>query len=268
MAGNPWSKFFWQDWESDQALKLCSLAAQGLWMRMLCIAAAHDPIGYVAVAGKALDETDLARLTGTSESEVLSLLGELAAKGVFSRDRHQRIYSRRMIRDARKVDAARKNGKLGGNPKLGKHDENSGSDNPPLKAKVKGGDKPHKPEARLPLPNGNGRPEPPNLADRLWSDGLAVVVSFGIAEPKARGLLGKWRKTCGDAKALALLADAQQRGVSDLIPWMEQMARRAGDSPVRRETEHERQERERREWVEANYGPNSPRARQEREGSK
>ena len=64
MSGTVWSKFFWSDWETDPALRLCSLAAQGFWMRMLSIAAAHDPIGYVAVAGRTLDETALARLTG------------------------------------------------------------------------------------------------------------------------------------------------------------------------------------------------------------
>lgn len=139
-----WSKFFWQDWESDPAVRLCSLAAQGLWMRMLCIAAAHDPIGYVAVAGRGLDETSIARLTGCQESEVISLLGELDRNGVFSRDRQGRIYSRRMIRDARKAATAQKNGKKGGNPSLSKTTGFSPSDNLEDKAGVK----PQEPEAR------------------------------------------------------------------------------------------------------------------------
>jgi hypothetical protein len=144
LSGTIWSKFFWSDYENDPALKLCSLAAQGLWMRMLCIASAHDPIGYVAVAGRALDETDLARLTGSSESEVASLLGELDRNVVFSRDRHGRIFSRRMTRDARKAATARKNGKLGGNPTLSNKTVNTASDNPPDNVGVK----PQKPEAK------------------------------------------------------------------------------------------------------------------------
>lgn len=143
--GNPWSKFYWSDWESDPALRLCSLAAQGLWMRMLCIAAAHDPIGYVAVVGRGLDETALARMTGCSESEVAALLGELDQNGVFSRDRHGRIFSRRMISDAKKSAIARKNGKEGGNPSLGNKKRNSSSDNQSLKPRLK----PHIPEARI-----------------------------------------------------------------------------------------------------------------------
>ncbi|MER8846026.1 hypothetical protein [Mesorhizobium australicum] len=144
MSGTIWSKFYWSDWETDPAVRLCSMAAQGLWMRMLCIAAAHDPIGYVAVAGRGLDETSLARLTGCQESEVSSLLGELDRNGVFSRDRHGRIYSRRMVKDAKKSAIARKNGKNGGNPTLSNRGGNWPSD--------KGGDKaplkPQEPRAR------------------------------------------------------------------------------------------------------------------------
>jgi hypothetical protein len=137
MSGTIWTKFFWSDWESDPALRLCSLAAQGLWMRMLCIAAAHDPIGYVAVAGRGLDKTSLARMTGCLELEATSLLGELERNGVFSRDRHGRIFSRRMVNDAKKSAIARKNGKFGGNPSLGNKKKKCSLDNqkdkPPLK---------------------------------------------------------------------------------------------------------------------------------------
>lgn len=131
MSGTVWTKFFWSDWQSEPALRVCSYAARGLWMDMLCIAAAHDPIGYVAVAGRGLDETAIARMTGGTESEVRDLLGELDRNGVFSRDRHGRIYSRRMIADARRAAIARKNGKKGGNPSLGKNETISASDNPP-----------------------------------------------------------------------------------------------------------------------------------------
>ncbi|GLK69198.1 hypothetical protein [Hansschlegelia plantiphila] len=144
MSGTVWSKFYWSDWESDPALRLCSLAAQGLWMRMLCIASAHDPIGYVAVAGRGLDETALARMTGCSESEAAALLGELDQNGVFSRDRQGRIYSRRMTTDAKKAATARKNGKNGGNPSLRKQSENSASDKGSDKSPLK----PQEPEAR------------------------------------------------------------------------------------------------------------------------
>lgn len=139
-GGLPFGKFFWSDYASDPALKICSFAAQGLWMRLLCIAAEHDPVGYVAVNGRGLETSGIARAAGGSLDEVSALLDELESNGVFSRDRRGWIYSRRMIRDAKKARKARENGKKGGNPSLGKQTENPASDNPEVK--------PHIPEAR------------------------------------------------------------------------------------------------------------------------
>lgn len=144
MTANPWDKFYWNDWENDPALKLCSLSAQGLWMRMLCICAKADPKGYLLVAGQSLSPADLASLVGKTEAEIETLLTELTSKGVLSLDRKSRIYSRRMVRDVNKSRTARQNGRFGGNPTLWQQRENRASDNPPLKPP----DKPHKPEAR------------------------------------------------------------------------------------------------------------------------
>ena len=152
MTANPWDKFFWNDWDNDPGLRLCSLAAQGLWMRCLCICAKSDPKGYLAVAGRSLSPADLGTLVGRQEHEVETLLEELAANGVYSRDRKGRIYSRRMVRNEKKAALARKNGKLGGNPKLLKQREISSSDIPPDRVEAN----PHKPEA-----NSHKQLEPP-----------------------------------------------------------------------------------------------------------
>lgn len=147
----PWSKFFWTDWESDPALRLCSFAAQGLWMRMLCIAAAHDPIGYVAVNGLTLDASSLARMTGGTEPEVNALVAELERNGVFSRDRQGRIYSRRLIRDAKLSKSRAEAGRNGGRASAGKYNGNSGlleQNDSKRKANAQAKLKPQKPEAR------------------------------------------------------------------------------------------------------------------------
>lgn len=108
-------------------------------MDCLCIAAEADPTGYVLVNGRTPTTTDLARLTGEPEAAVQSALEELERNGVFSRDRNGRIYNRRLVRDARRIANNRKNGKLGGNPKLLAENVNPVSvnppDNPPDKAK-------------------------------------------------------------------------------------------------------------------------------------
>lgn len=125
MSATVWSKFYWSDWANDPGLKLCSLGAQGLWMRMLCVAAEHDPTGYVMVNGKPCDAAALARLTGTLVDEVQAYLDELEGYGVFSRDRQGTIYSRRMINDAKRAKNAAKNGRKGGNPTLKKNENES-----------------------------------------------------------------------------------------------------------------------------------------------
>lgn len=137
MVDFPWSKFFWSDWESDQGLRLCSLAAQGLWMRLLCVAAKHEPKGYVAIKGNPLTANDIARLAGASESEAETLMDELDRNGVYSRDRTGRIYSRRMLRDEKRAKTSRKNGKNGGNPSLRKQRGIQPRVIPPDKGRVK-----------------------------------------------------------------------------------------------------------------------------------
>ena len=47
MSGLPWGKFFWKDWLTDPRLSICSLAAQGLWMRLLCIMSMSEPPGHL-----------------------------------------------------------------------------------------------------------------------------------------------------------------------------------------------------------------------------
>ncbi len=194
MSGTTWTKFYWSDWESDPALRLCSLAAQGLWMRMLCIASAHDPIGYVAVAGRGLDETALARMTGCSGSEAADLLGELERNGVFSRDRTGRIFSRRMVNDAKRAAIARKNGKMGGNPSLGKGEGKAGPDNPPDNPRLKT----QEPEARsqrkdreATLP-ADRRPAEPWKADAHFND--AWDASTPEMRKRAKSKAVAWRE--------------------------------------------------------------------------
>lgn len=147
---NPSSTFYWKDYENDEGLRISSLPAQGLWMRLLCVAAKAEPFGYVLVNGYPLDATGVARLASVTEGEATALVEELERNGVFSRDRKGRMFSRRMVREAARSAKNKKNGQKGGNPalkaSLGNPTEKSKSDNPPLK----GGDKPPYP---FPVPN-------------------------------------------------------------------------------------------------------------------
>lgn len=103
MSGLPWGKFFWKDWLTDPALSVCSLAAQGLWMRMLCIMSMADPPGHLILPPTIRSESEakqVARMCHADARQVRPLLGELETRGVFGRDNVGNIISRRMIRDA------------------------------------------------------------------------------------------------------------------------------------------------------------------------
>jgi DNA-binding Lrp family transcriptional regulator len=149
MSGQPWAKWYFSDWRSDPALRMCSLAARGLWMDMLSIMHEADPCGSLVVNGRSLSIKQLAAIAGTSPDECQTLIEELEESGVFSRDEADTIYSRRMRRDVAKAALDRKNGKQGGNPQLRKLSE---TPNPPIKPKPNGGvnppDKAQKPESR------------------------------------------------------------------------------------------------------------------------
>lgn len=133
----PWGPFYWDDWRNEIGLRRSSFAARGLWMDCLCIAARCDPPGYLAVNGEALSTTDIARMTGGSETEVSTLLDELFRNGVPSRTRNGIIYSRRMVRDAKRARTARENGKKGGNPSISKQRVSGAWVNPPVNPEVK-----------------------------------------------------------------------------------------------------------------------------------
>ena len=113
-----WTKWFFPDWSNDPGLRASSLAARGLWMDMLCIAALHDPPGFIAINGNGIDVGTLARMVGASAQTVEPLIAELEGNGVFSRDRNGVIYSRRMVRDVKRLKTAQKQGRAGGNPDI------------------------------------------------------------------------------------------------------------------------------------------------------
>ncbi len=99
---NPSATFYWNDWENDEALKACSLAAQGLWMRLLCIAARSPEHGVVQIGSLTCGLPDglaqIASAVGRPPQEIAPLIDELLSSGAASLDRKQRIMSRRMVK--------------------------------------------------------------------------------------------------------------------------------------------------------------------------
>lgn len=101
MAKLPFIKFFPRDWMGDDAARLCSLAARGLWIDMLCLMHSAPRRGYLQTAtGSPLPLEQIARMAGCSTDEATRLLSELETAGVYDCTEHGLIYSRRMVREA------------------------------------------------------------------------------------------------------------------------------------------------------------------------
>jgi hypothetical protein len=96
----PAIQFYPGDWLRDD-IAGCSLAAQGLWLRMMFIAHDSERYGYLCLNGKAMATDFIARRCGSSRDEYVTLLAELDSAGVPSRTPDDIIYSRRMVRDAK-----------------------------------------------------------------------------------------------------------------------------------------------------------------------
>lgn len=138
MGSNSWFKFYPSDWRGDPKLRICSLAARGLWIEMLAIMHEANPRGHLLVNDTAPNDAQLAILTG-APANIGELISELERANVFSRKKSGVIYSRRMVVDENKKRIAQKFGAMGGNPTLCSAKEKYGG--------VKGRDKPQRPEA-------------------------------------------------------------------------------------------------------------------------
>jgi hypothetical protein len=118
MHSQPWFRWYPSDWRAEPRLRICSLAARGLWIELLGFMHEAEPYGYLVIGGAGPSEKEVAILVGASVSEVKRCLSELKNAGVFSTNSDGLIYSRRMVRDREKAERDRINGAAGGNPQL------------------------------------------------------------------------------------------------------------------------------------------------------
>jgi len=107
MAGVPYIKFYPGDWLRDD-VSACSLAAQGLWLRMMLVAHDSANYGFLEINGSPMPHAMIARKCGCGLAEFEELFAELESAGVPSRASNGSVYSRRMARDG---EQKRKNSK-------------------------------------------------------------------------------------------------------------------------------------------------------------
>ena len=95
----PAFQFYPADWRKDTALQTCSMAAQGLWVNLLCVMHECKPYGHLVINGKALTDIRAARLMGLAAKDYTKLLAEIEDAGVVSVTSDGVLFSRRMVRD-------------------------------------------------------------------------------------------------------------------------------------------------------------------------
>jgi len=100
--GRPAQQWYWDDWFSAFDVRLCCLAARGLWIDMLGIMFKAEIRGTLTVNGKQPDNKTLAKIVGAAIAEIKPLLRELEMHNVFSRLDDGTIICRRMFRESRK----------------------------------------------------------------------------------------------------------------------------------------------------------------------
>jgi hypothetical protein len=197
---DPWFKFYPSDWRSDPALRVCSLAARGLWMEMLCVMHEATPRGTLRINGAPMTAKQIAALVGAGVGEAQRCLDELEAAGVYSRDDNRVIFSRRMMRDTEKALRDKANGKGGGNPSIKR------GVNPPVNRQ----DKAQIPEARD--QNQKEKSHPSGARPTADDAVTAVAIYHDVAESQHTGwpsvqrltpqrrsaVLARWRECGGE----------------------------------------------------------------------
>lgn len=116
MAKLPAFQFYPGDWMKDPSLSICSLAAQGLLMRLLCLC--HESAirgAMVLPSGVAITNEQLHRACscGVSFDEFKVLLIELESNGVLKRSESGYLYSQRMVKDEQLRTSKSESGRKG-----------------------------------------------------------------------------------------------------------------------------------------------------------
>lgn len=212
MIKRPAFQFYPSDWRKDPSLSVCSLAARGLWIEMMCIAHESAEYGVLVVNGAPITGPQLARMAGDSPKVVTDLLAELEGAGVFSRRDDGAIYSRRMLKDEHIRNVRSAAGKLGGNPNFAK-------DLPKQKDKL-GVTPSSSSSTSVTGTNVPAADAAPTDLD-VWTTGTRLLTVSGISEGTARSFLGMLCKQHGDvAVADKVAALTTMPPVADPRGWL------------------------------------------------
>jgi len=226
----PSFQFYPGDWRRDPALSICSLAARGLWIDLMCLAHESAEYGVLSINGNPMTDQQIARVVGESVATVAKLSHELESCGVFSRTEKGAIFSRRMVRDEqlRSIRAAggeggkkfgvlgAEHGKKGGRPR-----NVTGDKKPPLQPPPSSSSSSSFSE--IPSEANASGGKPPKLTDPdeiIFGYGLPMLTTAGTTEKQARSFLGGLRKQHGDDALIAKLRDCAKAKPLQPLEWL------------------------------------------------
>ena len=134
--GRPAQQWYWDDWFSEFGLRLCSLAARGLWIDMLGIMFKAEIRGTLAVNGRQINGKSLAKICNTSEQNIDKYLDELEEQEVFSRLEDGTIINRRMFNESNRKEEISKIRSAAGKEGAKKRWQKGNKDNNKKMAKI------------------------------------------------------------------------------------------------------------------------------------
>lgn len=118
MADFPAFQFYPGDWRASKTLGLCSLAAKGAWIDLLCIMHDCEPRGQLVLNGSPVTDKEAVKYIG-GDRAAKKALAELIDRGVLVRIDGV-LSSPRMMKDEAIRQQKKRAGSQGGKAK-GKH---------------------------------------------------------------------------------------------------------------------------------------------------
>jgi hypothetical protein len=272
---NPSTTFFWNDWDNEPGMKFCSLAAQGLWVKMLSLAARSREYGVILIGDHASLRGDLPGLLSPACGEAVTIIDELIDQlikfKVASIDQVGRVINRRMVAEGKLSADRAAAGRAGAavtNQKRQTLGSAAGKANGNLSVK-----------SRRAKPMGNarqaginqeefapcGRQNSNNHADKrspssffhsssvseetedaraldplpkiTFSVCLTYLLETGRKESGVRSLLGRWAQQYGHSALHHAVEQARLRAKGDPVPYIEACLKRSGSSSQSQSTD-------------------------------
>ncbi len=162
----PWLKLHTQDVLADPHLSMCSLAANGLLLHLICYAHHGEPYGYLTNGGLTLTLDNLSTALAWRKRDIRKAWNELVEHGRLKQSVAGVWFIPRMVKDNEYSKKQSEYGRKGGNPTL------KGSLNPTLNPSLKATLKPEQNKSKIKSKNRQHPPTPlqPNDDDDIYFD--------------------------------------------------------------------------------------------------